>query len=66
MPAQVIGSPFDPRPDAGQPPVRIETSCAHCGQNSVVTLPWEQARRYIASLEARLAETMRQLPRVVA
>lgn len=62
MPGEVIGDMFGQRVDNGQPPLQLETGCAHCGQVSVVTLPWESARQYIATLEARLAENMRQFP----
>lgn len=65
--AKIIGTdPTEPRLCAGQPGVDFETKCDHCGRTSLVKLSWEQARQYIATLQARLAENMRKLPRGIA
>lgn len=62
MPGEVIGNVDEPRTDNGQPGVALETLCAHCGRSSVVNFSWEEARQYVATFEARLAENMRKLP----
>jgi len=65
--ATIIGAvPTEPRQDEGQPGVSLSTFCPDCGKEVVVHYSWEEARQLIATLEARLAENMRQLPRRIA